>query len=111
MTIGKCIYSEDFNLVGNAWCLKLYPGGEEEESKDFVSVFVFNCSDTLGTESVRVKWKLDLVDSKGEILDEGPLENDQFAPGGVWGIGKFVNRESELLARATKTTCCTSNAR
>uniref|UniRef100_A0ACD6ABY8 Uncharacterized protein n=1 Tax=Avena sativa TaxID=4498 RepID=A0ACD6ABY8_AVESA len=98
--VGKCIRSATFAVAGYDWFLCFYPDGYNEDSKDWVSVFL-----ELHTDEVvaRAAYDLTLIDqaTKLRLPCPNPSEINQvvfdttIVEQGAWGITKF-KKKSEL---------------
>ncbi|XP_071580452.1 speckle-type POZ protein-like [Temnothorax nylanderi] len=80
------------------WCLKMYLKGEDsgvdEESKDYLSLFLIlvSCRES---QAVKAKCKFSILNAKKEETNIMKTIN-QFICGGDWGYKKFVRRDSLL---------------
>ncbi|KAL3222422.1 hypothetical protein MRX96_004887 [Rhipicephalus microplus] len=74
------------------WCLKLYPEGQYEDSKDYLSLFLLLVS--CNKSEVHAKFKFSIINAKKE---ETKLMESQrayrFVQGKSWGFTKFLPRD------------------
>ncbi|KAH9364047.1 hypothetical protein HPB48_016385 [Haemaphysalis longicornis] len=88
---GKKIESSTFSTAGpgnNKWRLQLFPNGEDEESKDFVSLYLrLACSDK---DDVLAEYKFAVLEAGRKTQVKSG--NSRFALGRCWGWKKFIDR-------------------
>ena len=90
---GECFYSPlFFDLNKRAeWKLVIYPRGDSEANKDFVSVFLFLSSCKRGN-SIVAKYKLTAFNSIPEQVATSPFEAVEFNQYLSNGFSTFLNR-------------------
>uniref|UniRef100_A0A0K0FD94 Speckle-type POZ protein-like (inferred by orthology to a human protein) n=1 Tax=Strongyloides venezuelensis TaxID=75913 RepID=A0A0K0FD94_STRVS len=109
---GEKIISPTF-VVGSKerseWCLWVYPNGEEEESKEYVSVFLI----LLKPNKAKVKFSLSILnDKKEEENVKLVTESKDFANGWGQGYPRFVKKDflmdksNRLLVNDNLTILC-----
>uniref|UniRef100_A0A0K0F3C5 Speckle-type POZ protein-like (inferred by orthology to a human protein) n=1 Tax=Strongyloides venezuelensis TaxID=75913 RepID=A0A0K0F3C5_STRVS len=109
---GEKIISPTF-VVGSKerseWCLWVYPNGEEEESKEYVSVFLI----LLKPNKAKVKFSLSILnDKKEEENVKLVTESKDFANGWGQGYPRFVKKDflmdksNRLLVNDKLTILC-----
>ncbi|KAH9364044.1 hypothetical protein HPB48_016382 [Haemaphysalis longicornis] len=91
---GQNIESPTFSTKGPGnryWRLQLYPNGFNEESKDFVSLYVRDAA----ADDCKDKYP---IDYKFAVIDEGGHKASlqewtcYFSKGGSWGFAKFIEK-------------------
>uniref|UniRef100_A0A0K0FD85 Speckle-type POZ protein-like (inferred by orthology to a human protein) n=1 Tax=Strongyloides venezuelensis TaxID=75913 RepID=A0A0K0FD85_STRVS len=93
---GEKIISPTF-VVGceerSEWCLHIYPNGDNEESKEYVSVYL----ELLKPNTAIIKYRFSILNDKGEeknIFDcEDTGEFDYIVESYSWGFPKFVKKD------------------
>ncbi|KAF6097361.1 speckle type BTB/POZ protein [Phyllostomus discolor] len=126
--MGEVIKSSTFSSGANdklKWCLRVNPKGLDEESKDYLSLYLLLVS--CPKSEVRAKFKFSILNAKGE--ETKAMESQRayrFVQGKDWGFKKFIRRdflldeangllpddkltlfcEAELLIQLVKTCCC-----
>ena len=112
--IRRKIKSPVFSLEANeevAWCLRVHPNGFDEESKDYLSVYLVlvNCP----KRQVRAKFEFWIKNSQGEKYQyTQSLNVHSFQRKQNWGFSKFILRDSLLshrnwlLPKDKLTLCC-----
>ena len=55
-SVGQHLSSPMFQLLGSKWLLSIYPGGDKNENKDYLSLWIKNC----GESDVRVTFDAQL---------------------------------------------------
>ena len=112
--IRRKIKSPVFSLEANeevAWCLRVHPNGFDEESKDYLSVYLVlvNCP----KRQVRAKFEFWIKNSQGEKYQyTQSLNVPSFQRKQNWGFSKFILRDSLLshrnwlLPKDKLTLCC-----
>uniref|UniRef100_G1Q0B2 Speckle type BTB/POZ protein n=1 Tax=Myotis lucifugus TaxID=59463 RepID=G1Q0B2_MYOLU len=93
--VGKVIQSSTFSSEANdqlKWCLRVYPKGLDEESKDYLSLYLFLVSSP--KRIFLAKFKLSILNDKGEQIKS--LESHRaysFVQGKEGGFKKFIHRD------------------
>uniref|UniRef100_G1PIM2 Speckle-type POZ protein A-like n=1 Tax=Myotis lucifugus TaxID=59463 RepID=G1PIM2_MYOLU len=93
--VGEVIQSSTFSSEANdelKWCLRVYPKGVGEESKDYLSLYLLLVSSP--KRIFLAKFKLSILNDKGEQIKS--LESHRaygFVQGKVWGFKKFIPRD------------------
>uniref|UniRef100_A0A0N5C0A2 BTB domain-containing protein n=1 Tax=Strongyloides papillosus TaxID=174720 RepID=A0A0N5C0A2_STREA len=103
------------NRDRSEWCLWIYPNGDREDSKEYVSVFL----ELLKPKKAKAKFMLSILNNKGEkkcfYCSEGVHEFDnsyENGEGSNWGSSEFVekdfllNKSKGLLANDKLTVLC-----
>ncbi|KAK7792671.1 hypothetical protein R5R35_012517 [Gryllus longicercus] len=96
--IGEELKSSTFSSGANdtlKWCLRLNPKGLDEESKDYISLYLVLVS--CNNSGVRAKFKFSVFNAKEEKCKE--LESQRayrFVQGKDWGFKKFILRDRIL---------------
>ncbi|KAH9375753.1 hypothetical protein HPB48_014637 [Haemaphysalis longicornis] len=75
------------------WCLDVYPNGNSENYKGFISVFLrlVECRDN----EVDAKYTFSILDFEGNVANTcSSNQPNRFLLGGSWGWSKFVSREA-----------------
>ncbi|EPQ11798.1 Speckle-type POZ protein [Myotis brandtii] len=93
--VGEVIQSSTFSSEAIAqlkWCLRVYPKGLDEESKDYLSLYLFLVSSP--KRIFLAKFKLSILNDKGEQIKS--LESHRaygFVQGKEGGFKKFIHRD------------------
>ncbi|XP_054581093.1 speckle-type POZ protein-like [Eptesicus fuscus] len=93
--MGEVIQSSTFSSEANdqlKWCLRVYPKGQDEESKDYLSLYLFLVSSP--KTILLAKFKLSILNDNGEEIKS--LESRhayRFVQGKDWGFKKFIRRD------------------
>ncbi|KAI3359584.1 hypothetical protein L3Q82_013984 [Scortum barcoo] len=93
--MGEVIKSSTFSSGANdklKWCLRVNPKGLDEESKDYLSLYLLLVS--CPKSEVRAKFKFSILNSKGE--ETKAMESQRayrFVQGKDWGFKKFIRRD------------------
>merc|ERR1719414_2219318 len=82
-----------FELAGQRWYVKVYPGGNEESSEGFVSVFLERPEAETG--SVRAQFLIRLKNTE-RFIDPVRHEVREFKPAMGWGYLKLAKRDDVL---------------
>lgn len=93
--VGETLKSSTFSAGANdklKWCLRVNPKGLDEESKDYLSLYLLlvSCS----KNEVRAKFKFSILNAKGE--ETKAMESQRaykFVQGKDWGFKKFIRRD------------------
>jgi len=106
--MGEVLKSTNFSGSKNndlKWCLKVNPRGLDDESKDYLSVFLTleteqptentdNSDNATETPEVRAKFKFSILNSERE--ETKAMESQKaykFVEGKDWGFKKFIRRD------------------
>ncbi|KAJ1284567.1 hypothetical protein BS78_03G214500 [Paspalum vaginatum] len=89
---GEGIESCDFDVGDQIWRLKCFPGGNDTECKDHISLFLKLVSYPQD-EFVRAKFQLCLLDPLGEPVLPRDSGMCKFSQGATWGFKDFISRE------------------
>ncbi|XP_063089603.1 speckle-type POZ protein-like [Cavia porcellus] len=96
--IGHSIESSTFSSESNdklKWCLRVYPRGVDEESKDYLSLSLALISCPM--REAWAKFTFYIVNDKGQKTNGlSSQEIRSFEPGSDWGFRKFILRELVL---------------
>ncbi|XP_014744879.1 PREDICTED: speckle-type POZ protein [Sturnus vulgaris] len=93
--MGEVIKSSTFSSGANdklKWCLRVNPKGLDEESKDYLSLYLLLVS--CPKSEVRAKFKFSILNAKGE--ETKAMESQRayrFVQGKDWGFKKFIRRD------------------
>lgn len=93
--VGETLKSSTFSAGTNdklKWCLRVNPKGLDEESKDYLSLYLLLIS--CYKNEVRAKFKFSILNSKGE--ETKAMESQRaykFVQGKDWGFKKFIRRD------------------
>ncbi|XP_074601020.1 BTB/POZ and MATH domain-containing protein rdx [Brevipalpus obovatus] len=93
--MGEVLKSSTFSAGANdklRWCLRVNPKGLDEESKDYLSLYLLlvSCNKT----EVRAKFKFSILNAKRE--ETKAMESQRayrFVQGKDWGFKKFIRRD------------------
>uniref|UniRef100_A0A1I8HSR4 MATH domain-containing protein n=1 Tax=Macrostomum lignano TaxID=282301 RepID=A0A1I8HSR4_9PLAT len=94
--MGEVLKSSTFSAGPNdkfKWCLRINPKGLDEESKDYLSLYLLLVSCGSKNE-VRAKFKFSLLNAKRE--ETKAMESQRayrFIQGKDWGFKKFIRRD------------------
>ncbi|RXN12777.1 speckle-type POZ -like isoform X2 [Labeo rohita] len=93
--MGEVIKSSTFSSGANdklKWCLRVNPKGLDEESKDYLSLYLLLVS--CPKSEVRAKFKFSILNAKAE--ETKAMESQRayrFVQGKDWGFKKFIRRD------------------
>lgn len=93
--VGETLKSSTFSASINdklKWCLRVNPKGLDEESKDYLSLYLLLVS--CCKSEVRAKFKFSILNAKGE--ETKAMESQRaykFVQGKDWGFKKFIRRD------------------
>ncbi|XP_022245728.1 protein roadkill-like isoform X2 [Limulus polyphemus] len=93
--MGEVLKSSTFSAGANdklRWCLRVNPKGLDEESKDYLSLYLLLVS--CNKSEVRAKFKFSILNSKRE--ETKAMESQRayrFIQGKDWGFKKFIRRD------------------
>jgi len=93
--MGEVIKSSTFSAGGNdklKWCLRVNPKGLDDESKEYLSLYLLLVS--CQKNEVRAKFKFSILNSKRE--ETKAMESQRayrFIQGKDWGFKKFIRRD------------------
>ena len=84
------VKTPEFSCNGHDWCLKVYPGGDDNATEGYVSIYLHHRSE--GSNSV--KYKVSIIDKFGERRERQTTHNFE----GSWGYGwkDFILRSDVL---------------
>uniref|UniRef100_G1QB14 Speckle type BTB/POZ protein n=1 Tax=Myotis lucifugus TaxID=59463 RepID=G1QB14_MYOLU len=112
--VGEVIQSSTFSSEANdqlKWCLRVYPKGVGEETKDYLSLYLFLVSSPKHT--FWAKFKFSILNDKGEVTKAVKSKGAyRFVQGKDWGFKKFIRRDvfldedSSLLPDDKLTLLC-----
>ncbi|ESN98578.1 hypothetical protein HELRODRAFT_101749 [Helobdella robusta] len=93
--MGEVLKSSTFSAGANdklKWCLRVNPKGLDEESKDYLSLYLLLVS--CNKAEVRAKFKFSILNNKRE--ETKAMESQRayrFVQGKDWGFKKFIRRD------------------
>lgn len=93
--MGEVLKSTNFSASKDSelkWCLKVNPRGLDEDSKDYLSLYLSLEKEV--SEEVRAKFKFSILNSKRE--ESKAMESQKaykFVEGKDWGFKKFIRRD------------------
>jgi hypothetical protein len=95
LEMGETLKSSTFSAGANdklRWCLRINPKGLDEESKDYLSLYLLlvSCNKT----EIRAKFKFSILNYKNE--ETKAMESQRaykFVQGKDWGFKKFIRRD------------------
>jgi len=93
--MGEVLKSSTFSAGANdklKWCLRVNPKGLDEESKDYLSLYLLLVS--CNKSEVRAKFKFSILNTKRE--ETKAMESQRayrFVQGKDWGFKKFIRRD------------------
>lgn len=93
--MGEVLKSSTFSAGANdklKWCLRVNPKGLDEESKDYLSLYLLLVS--CNKNEVRAKFKFSILNAKRE--ETKAMESQRayrFVQGKDWGFKKFIRRD------------------
>uniref|UniRef100_A0A8C4WNP5 Speckle-type POZ protein n=1 Tax=Eptatretus burgeri TaxID=7764 RepID=A0A8C4WNP5_EPTBU len=93
--MGEVLKSSTFSSGANdklKWCLRVNPKGLDEESKDYLSLYLLLVS--CPKSEVRAKFKFSILNAKSE--ETKAMESQRayrFVQGKDWGFKKFIRRD------------------
>jgi len=93
--MGEVLKSSTFSAGANdklKWCLRVNPKGLDEESKDYLSLYLLLVSSN--KSEVRAKFKFSILNTKRE--ETKAMESQRayrFVQGKDWGFKKFIRRD------------------
>ncbi|XP_054270960.1 speckle-type POZ protein B-like [Macrosteles quadrilineatus] len=75
------------------WCLRLNPRGQDEESKNYISIYLFLA--TSKKLEVMARFKFSIVNGFGKVVKETESQRAyRFVYGKDWGFKKFIKRDT-----------------
>jgi speckle-type POZ protein len=95
--MGEALKSSTFSANANdklKWCLRLNPKGLDEESKDYLSLYLLLVTAPNSKCETRAKFKFSILNSKGD--ETKAMESQRayrFVQGKDWGFKKFIRRD------------------
>lgn len=93
--MGEVLKSSTFSAGANdklKWCLRVNPKGLDEESKDYLSLYLLLVA--CNKQEVRAKFKFSILNAKRE--ETKAMESQRayrFVQGKDWGFKKFIRRD------------------
>ena len=93
--MGEVLKSSTFSAGQNdklKWCLRVNPKGLDDESKDYLSLYLLLVS--CNKSEVRAKFKFSILNAKRE--ETKAMESQRayrFVQGKDWGFKKFIRRD------------------
>ena len=93
--MGETLKSSTFSAGANdklKWCLRINPKGLDEESKDYLSLYLLLVS--CNKSEIRAKFKFSILNHKNE--ETKAMESQRaykFVQGKDWGFKKFIRRD------------------
>ena len=82
--VGEFTRSPEYEFGGHKWYIRIYPGGDEEETKEYLSCFL-HC-----TSTVRAGFSLSILDHLGKQQKPCLVSLNEFRNDG-YGLGDFVS--------------------
>ncbi|KAH9630642.1 hypothetical protein HF086_007066 [Spodoptera exigua] len=106
--MGEVLKSSTFSAGASdklKWCLRVNPKGLDEESKDYLSLYLLLVS--CNKSEVRAKFKFSILNAKRE--ETKAMESQRayrFVQGKDWGFKKFIRRKTSwtLVLKASRYT-------
>ena len=95
--MGEALKSSSFSANANdklKWCLRLNPKGLDEESKDYLSLYLLLVAAPSSKCETRAKFKFSILNAKGD--ETKAMESQRayrFVQGKDWGFKKFIRRD------------------
>ncbi|CAF3394360.1 unnamed protein product [Rotaria socialis] len=95
--MGEALKSSSFSANANdklKWCLRLNPKGLDEESKDYLSLYLLLIAAPNSKCETRAKFKFSILNAKGD--ETKAMESQRayrFVQGKDWGFKKFIRRD------------------
>lgn len=95
--IGEALKSSSFSANSTEkfkWCLRLNPKGLDDESKDYLSLYLLLVSAPNNKCETRAKFKFSILNGKGD--ETKAMESQRayrFVQGKDWGFKKFIRRD------------------
>ncbi|CAO2142453.1 unnamed protein product [Urochloa humidicola] len=94
--VGKCISSVTFTVGGQDWRLQYYPDGADQESADWISVYLQLMNQVSGGKVI-AQFKLCLLDQTGEPVPTYNVTSEKrdfnASKSKSWGWSKFIKRK------------------
>merc|ERR1719487_326401 len=87
--VGARVVTPVFEMAGQRWLMRVYPGGDSESSKDYVSVFLVRPAEEKG--AIRAQFLIDLRNPERKI-DSVTQPTREFKEGIDWGYKKIAKR-------------------
>ncbi|KAJ3704615.1 hypothetical protein LUZ61_008320 [Rhynchospora tenuis] len=103
--VGKYVSSSTFTVGGHEFYIDMYPQGNEENNKEFISIYLVLNSDD---KELPVQFDFGLVDMSGDsiILGEKTSHSCTFAfKNQYWGFGRFIKRPDLEASQYLKDDC------
>ncbi|KAJ4759885.1 BTB/POZ and MATH domain-containing protein 2 [Rhynchospora pubera] len=105
--VDNYVCSSTFTIGGHEFYIKMYPGGDEKEAEEFISIYlVLNNVD----KELLVQYDFCLVDISGDSVVVGPrsyvASPNTFTPKNpAWGFGCFIKRVDLEASQYLKDDC------
>ncbi|GFQ71295.1 tdpoz2 [Trichonephila clavata] len=102
LKIGEAISSPVFvvdTMGKNKWRLLLYPEGDEEKTKEFISFYIRREEDCKGPQNVVINFELSFLATDDSVLMKTNTVKQSFARGKKWYADRFVERDEVLQIR------------
>ncbi|GFY56064.1 speckle-type POZ protein-like B [Trichonephila inaurata madagascariensis] len=100
--IGEYISSPTFivdQMQKTKWRLDLYPKGDEEETKGFISFYLSRVEDCQGPEGLDIHFDLSFLANDDSVLVTTDTVKEWFSKGMYWYADKFVKCDEVLKIR------------
>merc|ERR1719379_2866737 len=78
-------------MAGHRWLMRVYPGGDSESSKDYVSIFLVRPQEERTPPAIRAQFLIDLRNPDKKI-DSVTQPTREFKDGTDWGYKKIARR-------------------
>lgn len=94
------------------WSLYMFPNGYGIEK--YVGIYLKRAKKDSGPREVQVRYRISLVDNRGELCPDGRFNEKTFDKGSEWGHNEFIKRSeiqpgSSFLLQDTLTILCELN--
>ncbi|GFY70126.1 TD and POZ domain-containing protein 2 [Trichonephila inaurata madagascariensis] len=99
---GELISSPAFvvdTMAKTKWKLVLYPKGDDEETKDFISFYLIREKDSKGPNKFEISFDLSFLATDGSVLVPDDKSAYAFKKGYDWGEGEFIRHDEVLKIR------------
>jgi hypothetical protein len=101
---GVSVFSPKFISVGYEWCLQLQPGGDDNATDGYMSVFLRNKSPT----KIDASCEISIRTKEGKLIRQQTVSNcfDPRGESSTWGFHDFVKQLSSygLIYEPTSAT-------
>ena len=91
-TKGHYVETSEFSCNGHEWVLRIYPGGDNSATEEYMSIFLYHRS----PGSIKTTFELKILDKFGKQNKEFCENARCFSNDGNWGWGDFILR-SDIL--------------